>query len=457
MSEPSTRHFGTDGIRGKANRFPLTAAFAVRFGAAVADVFLSRRGESRNWPTVVVGKDTRQSCDMLESAVAAGIASRGVDVRLAGVVPTPAVSLLVREEEALCGVVVSASHNPFDDNGLKLFGPDGGKLDDALEAAVEARLAQLDGPGADEGGPVGRIAALPRAAERYVSFVRATAGGDGELLRGMHIALDAANGAASETSDEILRSLGAKVTAYHHHPNGLNINLDCGCTHPRVIEALVRESGADVGVAHDGDADRVLLCDETGSVLDGDEIMAIAALSMIRAGTLRGKTLVATVMSNAGLDEAVAAAGGRVVRAGVGDRQVLAEMRRGNFNLGGEQSGHFIFADLHGTGDGAIAAVQILKAMRESGLPLSELRRAMRKFPQAQRSVRVREKPPLGGLAADDRAAELERTLGSSGRVLLRYSGTEPLLRILVEGPDAESAEAEAEALAQLVREEIGA
>jgi phosphoglucosamine mutase len=459
MSEATRRYFGTDGIRGKANRFPLTAGFAVRFGQAVAEIFLERRGDSRAWPVAVVGKDTRQSGDMLESAVAAGIASRGIDVRLAGVVPTPAVSLLVREEAAAFGVVVSASHNPFDDNGLKLFGPDGSKLDDALETAIEARLAAGrggEGETAEDAGPVGRIAALPKAAERYVAFVRASAGGDGELLRGLRIALDAANGAASETSEEILRSLGARVSAAHHHPNGLNINLGCGCTHPEAIEALVRETGADVGVSHDGDADRVLLCDETGSVLDGDEIMAIAALSMIRAGTLRDKTLVATVMSNGGLDEAVRAAGGKVLRAGVGDRYVLEAMRGGGYNLGGEQSGHFVFADHNATGDGALAAVQVLRMMRESGLPLSELRRAMRKLPQAQRSVRVRERRALEGLAAADRVARLEQALGEAGRVLVRYSGTEPLLRILVEGPDAAFVEAEAEALARAVAEEIG-
>lgn len=455
MSGATRRYFGTDGIRGRANVPPLVPEFVVRLGQAAADVFLARRGDSRTWPVVVIGKDTRQSCDMLESAIAAGLTSRGIDVRLAGVVPTPAVALLTREEGAAFGIVISASHNPFEDNGIKFFGPDGYKLDDALELEIESLL---EGPDKTTwSGPVGRIAALPDAADRYVAFIRASAGGGHELFRGLHLALDAANGAASETSAEILHSLGAKLSVFHHHPSGININLDCGCTHPGVIGALVRETKADAGVAHDGDADRVLLCDETGSVLDGDEIMAIAALSMIRAGTLKENTLVATVMSNAGLDEAVRAAGGRVVRAGVGDRYVIEAMREGGYNLGGEQSGHFIFHDHNTTGDGILAAVQVLKMMRESGKPLSELRQVMTKFPQVLRNLRVREKRPLAELSAAPRIAALEAALGESGRVLLRYSGTEALLRLLVEGRDAGFIESEADAIAAEIREEIGA
>jgi phosphoglucosamine mutase len=454
MSDVTRRYFGTDGIRGKANVPPLVPEFVVRLGQAAADVFLARRGDSRTWPVVVIGKDTRQSCDMLESAIAAGLTSRGIDVRLADVIPTPAVARLTVEEGAVFGIVISASHNPFEDNGIKFFGPDGYKLDDALELAIESLLESPDRT--PYSGPVGRIATLPDAAERYVAFIRASAGADRELFRGLHLALDAANGAASETSAEILHSLGAKVSVFHHHPSGININLDCGCTHPEVIGALVRETGAHAGVAHDGDADRVLLCDETGSVLDGDEIMAIAALSMIRAGTLKENTLVATVMSNAGLDEAVRAAGGRVVRAGVGDRYVIEAMRKGGYNLGGEQSGHFIFHDHNTTGDGILAAVQVLKRMRESGKPLSELRKVMTKFPQVLRNLRVREKPPLGELSAAPRIAALEAALGESGRVLLRYSGTEALLRLLVEGRDAAFIGSEADAIAAEIQGEIG-
>lgn len=450
------RYFGTDGIRGRANRPPLVPDFAVKLGMAAAEVFLSRRsGSSALWPIAIIGKDTRQSCDMLESAVAAGLTARGVDVRLVGVVPSPAVAWLVREEGAAFGIVVTASHNSFEDNGLKFFGPDGYKLDDALEREIESRLERSEGSA--EAGPVGRIAPFADAAERYVAWVRESAGCDRELFRGLHIALDTANGSASHTSPEILRSLGAKVSVYHHHPSGININLDCGCTHPAEIGRIVRESGADVGVSHDGDADRVLLCDETGSPLDGDEIMAIAALAMIEAGTLHDKTLVATVMSNAGLDEALRSAGGRVVRTGVGDRYVIEAMRRGGYNFGGEQSGHFIFHDHNRTGDGILAAVQVLKIMRESGAPLSELRRVMTKFPQVLRNLRVREKRPLDRLAAAPRVAALERALGDAGRVMLRYSGTEPLLRVLVEGRDAAFIAAEAEAIAAEIHDEIGA
>ncbi len=448
------RYFGTDGIRGRANVGCLTAGFAVRLGEAAADTFLARRERTGTWPTVVVGKDTRQSCDMLESAVAAGLTSRGIDVRLAGVVPTPAVAMLVRDEGAAFGIVVSASHNPFEDNGIKFFGPEGYKLDDALEREIESRL---DGAApVPHEGSVGRVAVQEGVADRYVAFIRASVGEDRDLLRGLRIAIDTANGAASVTSPEILRSLGAKVTAYHHHPNGININRDCGCTHPTEIGRIVRETGVDVGVSHDGDADRVLLCDETGSILDGDEIMAIAALSMIARGSLQDKTLVATVMSNAGLDEALRAVGGRVVRAAVGDRYVIEEMRRGGYNFGGEQSGHFIFRDHNTTGDGILAAVQVLKILRESGAPLSELRRAMTKFPQVLRNLRVREWRPLEALAAAPRIAALEKTLGNSGRVLLRYSGTEPLLRLLVEGRDADFIAAEADALIAAIHKEIG-
>lgn len=455
MTQLARRYFGTDGIRGRANAFPLVPEFVTRLGRAAATVLLAGRADPRAWPTVIIGKDTRQSCDMLESAIAAGLTSQGIDVRLAGVVPTPAVAQLTREERAAFGIVISASHNPFEDNGIKFFGPDGYKLDDTAELEIESLL---DNEGAlPPGGPVGRIADLPHAAERYIAAIRASVGDDGGLLRGLHIALDTANGASSVTSAEILHSLGAKVSAIHHHPNGININAGCGCTHPEVIGAFVRECGTVVGVAHDGDADRVLLCDETGSILDGDEILAIAALAMLREDRLAGRTLVATVMSNTGLDEAIRAAGGQVIRAGVGDRYVIEAMRKGGYNLGGEQSGHFIFHDYNTTGDGILAAVQVLKILRESGQALSELRQVMRKFPQAHRNIRIREKRPLDALAASAQILRLEQALGQQGRVLLRYSGTEPLLRLLIEGPDADLIAAEADAISAAIHSEIGA
>ncbi len=455
MSENKRRFFGTDGIRGRANTPPLTPGFVVRLARAAAGAFRERASSSRSWPTVVIGKDTRQSCDMLESAMAAGLTSCGIDVQLVGVVPTPAVAMMTRDSGAIFGVVISASHNPFEDNGIKFFGPDVYKLEDSLEAEIEDRI--LNTHEDPSGGAVGRVSMIPDATEKYVAFVRDSAGGDGDLFDGMVIALDAANGAAYRSSEAVLKSLGAKVITRHHHPSGLNINLDCGCTHPEVIESLVRETGAHLGVSHDGDADRVLICDENGSVLDGDELMAIAAVSMLGNGTLAKGTLVATVMSNAGLDEAVAAAGGNVIRAGVGDRYVIELMREGGYNFGGEQSGHFIFHDHNTTGDGIVAAVQLIRMMKESGKQFSELRRVMNRFPQAQRNIRVTEKLPLAELKAADRLSVVEETLGSSGRVLLRYSGTEHLLRLLIEGRDADYINREADALVAMIRDQIGA
>ena len=288
-------------------------------------------------------------------------------------------------------------------------------------------------------------------------MIRSGIGGSSDLFSGLTIALDASNGASYETSVAVLRSLGAEVLSFHDQPNGININEDCGCTHPQVIEALVSETGADVGISHDGDADRVLLCDEKGSVLDGDEIMAIAAVGLLEKGLLAKNTLVATVMSNAGLEEAVQKAGGQVVRAGVGDRYVMEAMKEHGYNLGGEQSGHFIFRDHNTTGDGIVSALQLLQIMKEKGKPLSELRRLLTKFPQVQRNVRVSAKPDLESLASASLIAEIRDALGEAGRVMLRYSGTEPLLRILIEGKDAEWIGAQADRLAEAIGAEIGA
>ncbi len=453
MSDTKRQFFGTDGIRGKANVYPLTPEFTLRLGQAVAELLLEENNTSREWPTVVIGKDTRQSGDMLEQAIAAGLNSRGVDVYLAGVVPTPAVAMLTRKRSAILGVVISASHNPFEDNGIKFFGPDGFKFDDAFERELERRV--LTEATAHEGA-TGRCFLMENAAEDYVAFVREGVGNDSELLDGVDIALDAANGASFRTSAAALHSLGARVTSFHDQPNGININADCGCTHTEVIEGLVKEIGSQVGVSHDGDADRVLLCDENGSVLDGDEIMAIAAVAMIEEGTLKDNTLVATVMSNAGLEEAVRNAGGQVIRAGVGDRYVLEIMKEQGYNLGGEQSGHFIFLDHNTTGDGLVSTLQLLRIMKKKGQPLSELRKVLTKLPQAQRNVRVSRKPELEEMEAAAKVAEIEKVLGDSGRVLIRYSGTEPLMRILIEGRDAELIERQADELAAAIQQEIG-
>ncbi|MEM9478703.1 MAG: phosphoglucosamine mutase [Verrucomicrobiota bacterium] len=449
MSDSKKRQlFGTDGVRGRANVHPITAEMALSLGRAAARVL----GKNATGPCVI-GKDTRASGDFLESAVAAGVAAEGVDVQLAGVIPTPAVAYLCRELGGSFGVVISASHNPFHDNGIKFFAGDGYKLDDESELALEALALANRFEGSET---VGRISPLMGALEKYVAMAVASMGG-GAPLRGMKIALDNANGAAYLTSTQVLTELGADLTTFHAAPNGTNINADCGCTHPEIIGGLVKESGAQVGVSHDGDADRVILCDETGDPLDGDEMLAIIGVDMIDKGRLVQNTLVGTIMSNCGLDECIEARGGKVVRAGVGDRYVMQGMQKGGFNLGGEQSGHVICRDYNTTGDGILAALCVLRIMVESGKPLSELRTVMSKFPQILINVAVREKPPLEELSAAQEAIdETESTLGTGGRVLVRYSGTEPKLRVQVEGKDEKFIQEAAEKIAAAVTGQIG-
>ncbi len=446
--------FGTDGIRGKANVYPLTSEFAHRLGQSAAQV-LGGDAESDAPQKVVIGKDTRQSGDMLECAIAAGLNSMGVDVILAGVIPTPAVAFLTRKVGAFAGIVISASHNPFGDNGIKFFGPDGFKLDDEVEFRMEQAVLSKDP--IELSSSVGRTESYQDAVSEYVAQVIDSCGLKRGALTGMKIALDAANGASYLTSPQILRELGATVEVFHNEPTGININEDCGCTHADVIEKLVRDTGAHVGIAHDGDADRVLIADETGSVLDGDELMAIAALFMIEKGELPENTLVATVMSNAGLEKALTAAGGKVKRTGVGDRYVIEAMREGGYTLGGEQSGHFIFLNQATTGDGIVAAVQLLQVCLEKNVPFSQLRTCLKKLPQVQRNIRVTRKPEVDDLIAAPLIEGVERELGDAGRVLVRYSGTEPLMRLLVEGESESFITDKIEAIAEAIRSEIGA
>ena len=429
----SRKLFGTDGMRGRANETPVTPETAVRLGRAVGFLFCKKTGTQH--PRFVIGRDTRRSGPMLEAALVAGLNSVGANALLAGVIPTPAVALLVRELGADGGVVISASHNPAEDNGLKLFGGDGYKLDDALEERLEQLIltAEIDWV-RPAGESIGTVSPIADAVRRYGEMVKASV--PGMSLHGLRIAVDCANGASFQTTPEVLQELGASLSLFHASPDGMNINADCGSTHPEEISRLVRKSGAQIGISHDGDADRLVLCDEQGEVVDGDEILAMTALDALRRGTLADNTLVATVMSNFGLDECLATAGGRVLRTAVGDRYVVEEMRRGDFSIGGEQSGHLIFRDHGTTGDGLLAALQVLRIMTESGRPLSELRRVLKKYPQAQRNLKVREKPPLDSL--DEVAALVSATeaaLAGQGRVLLRYSGTEPKVRLLIEGP----------------------
>ncbi|MCS7063758.1 MAG: phosphoglucosamine mutase [Methylacidiphilales bacterium] len=426
--------FGTDGIRGVANQEPVTAEIALRLGKAVAQVF-SETGRRR----VLVGRDTRLSCDMLESAVVAGLTSGGMDVTLLGVVPTPAVALLTKNFGAAAGIMISASHNSFEDNGLKVFQSDGYKCSPEIEAHLENLILQK---GMDTTSPIGfgigRVSYFENAAGFYklkaqdsFSFT--------ERLHGIKIVVDCANGAATETTPSVLRELGAEVITIHAQPDGCNINHHCGSTHPEALLQAMKEHQAQIGIAHDGDADRVLLCDENHELLDGDEILAIIALDFLKQKRLQHATVVATHMSNLGLDEALSQAGGKVVRVPIGDKHVIEEMLRGDYNLGGEQSGHIIVRDYATTGDGLVTALQILRIMKVSHQPLSQLRKCINKYPQAQFNVNVREKPPLESIPEITQALrEAEKALGNQGRVLLRYSGTEPKIRLLVEAKNAD-------------------
>lgn len=462
MSETQRALFGTDGVRGVANIEPVTAETALRLGRAAAHVItgLNRHPRTANAAraTIVVGKDTRQSGYMLESALVAGITSLGADVLLLGPLPTPGVAYITRSLRADAGVVLSASHNPYEDNGIKFFRHDGYKLDDDLEKRIEHLLftGEIDSvrPTADR---IGRAKRIDDAIGRYVeqaksSFPR------GMTLESIHIAVDTGNGAAYKSTPAILSELGASVTVAHNHPDGTNINAGCGSTHPEAIQKLVRETGAAVGITHDGDADRALLCDENGEIVDGDEILAIAATAMIAQGRLASNCLVATIMSNFGLDEALRNAGGTLLRTQVGDRHVIAEMMRRNLNVGGEQSGHMIFRDFATTGDGIVSALQILAIMAETGKPLSELKKCLTKYPQAQRNLRVTSKPNLDDLSGfAGLRSEVEKDLADRGRILVRYSGTEPKVRVLVEGPDQDTVDRHADRLAEALQSSIGA
>ena len=453
------RYFGTDGVRGPSGGPVVNESFACRLGAAAARHF-RHRGAARG-AEVLLGRDPRQSGPALEAAVAAGIAAEGLLPVSLGVVPTPAVARAVRGGGAAFGVVITASHNPAPDNGIKFFGPGGLKLDEAAEAAIEAQLEAIAAPAA--GGPAAPIS-RPEAAREYVAAVARLlpAGhgpGEGDpavALAGWTIALDTANGAACATSPAVLQALGASVVAIGNEPDGRNINAGVGSEHPEQLCALVRKTGARLGLAQDGDGDRGLLCDERGGLLDGDEILTLLAVHALRHGRLANRTLVVTVQSNLGVDAAVEAAGGRVVRTSVGDREVAARMQAEGATLGGESSGHIICGEVSTSGDGLVAALKVIEVMRATGQPLSELRHALKKFPQATASLPVagqRALDQLPGLQAAIRATEAE--LGARGRVLVRYSGTEPKIRLLVEGPDAGPVHAGLARLQRAVRAEL--
>lgn len=439
-------YFGTDGIRGQANRHPMTPEVALRVGMAAGKHFRSR-DERRH--LVVIGKDTRLSGYMIEPALVAGFTSVGMDVRLFGPLPTPGVAMMTRSLRADLGVMISASHNAFTDNGIKLFGPDGYKLSDEQELAIEARMDE----GLDQNlaGPsdLGRVQRIDDSQARYIEIAKATF--PRRLnLSGMRIVIDCANGAAYKVAPEALYELGAEVIRVGVAPNGFNINQECGSTHPAAMQMAVKEFRADIGIALDGDADRLVICDEKGQVIDGDQIMALIAADWARRDKLRGGGVVATVMSNLGLERFLAARNLTLERTQVGDRYVMARMREAGFNLGGEQSGHLILSDFSTTGDGLLAALQVLAVLKESDRPMSALARQFEPSPQKLENVRFSGGKPLEDAQVLKVIADAEKRLSGAGRLVIRPSGTEPLIRIMAEGDDEKLVN-------QLVKEIAGA
>ncbi|VWX53555.1 phosphoglucosamine mutase [Novosphingobium sp. 9U] len=431
----SKQFFGTDGIRGRTNAGVMTAAMAMKAGQAAGTRFL--RGAHRH--RVVIGKDTRLSGYMLENAMVAGFTSVGMDVVLLGPMPTPAVALLTQELRADVGVMISASHNPYEDNGIKLFGPDGFKLSDADELAIEAMLSQDLALAASE--EIGRARRIDDARGRYIHAVKASLAKE-IRLDGLKIAVDCANGAAYQVAPSAFWELGAEVTALGVNPNGKNINANCGSTHVGALQETVVSSGADIGIALDGDADRLIVVDEKGQVVDGDQIMALIGSEWASQGRLLGGGVVATVMSNLGLERFLQGRGLELVRTAVGDRHVLEAMRRGGYNVGGEQSGHMILLDHATTGDGTVAALQVLAALVSSGKRASELLHVFDPVPQLLRNVRFAGGKPLEADSVKSVIADAEASLNGKGRLVIRPSGTEPVIRVMAEGDDAGEVEA---------------
>jgi phosphoglucosamine mutase len=447
------RIFGTDGVRGIANKEPMTAEMALQLGRAIAYVFKKEDHRHR----IVVGKDTRLSGYMLESALMAGICSMGVDALMVGPLPTPGIAFITSSMRADAGVVISASHNPYQDNGIKFFSREGFKLPDEMELEIESFIFDNEDPThRPTASEVGKAYRFEDATGRYIVFAKHSFP-DELTLEGLTIAVDCANGAAYKVAPAVFEELGAKVVAIGIEPNGENINLNCGPLHTEGLRKAVLDSGADVGFAIDGDGDRCIMIDEKGEEVDGDHIMAMIAISMIKEGTLKKKTLVSTIMSNSALEEAIEGAGGKVVRTGVGDRYVVEEMRKNGYNLGGEQSGHIIFFDHTTTGDGIITALQALKMIVQEAKPVSELAKVLTPYPQVLVNVPVKEKKPVEEMTEVSAALRrISEKLGRSGRAFIRYSGTEALARITIEGKDRAEIEAMASELEGLLMKEVG-
>ncbi|MDD2710024.1 MAG: phosphoglucosamine mutase [Verrucomicrobiae bacterium] len=458
IDREANRLFGTDGVRGVANVEPVTAETALKLGRAAAHWFRKSNGsreEGRH--RIIIGKDTRLSGYMLENAMVAGITSMGVDTLLVGPLPTPGVAYMTRSLRCDAGIVLTASHNPYEDNGIKFFRHDGYKLDDRVETEIEELVftGKIDSirPTATE---IGKAARVDDALGRYIEYVKSSVPRQMNL-EGLRVVVDVANGATYKSTPCILRELGAEVIVLHNTPDGTNINRECGSTYPDVIAGAVHQYRADVGIAHDGDGDRVILADEHGRIVNGDTILAITALAALQAGHLRHNTLVATVMSNLALDHVIQRAGGSVVRTAVGDRYVLEKLLEIDGNIGGEQSGHMIFRDFATTGDGIVSALQVLKIMVDSGRRLGDLATCLKPYPQALKNLKVKAKPPLENMPeVMDLVRSAEREMGDRGRVLLRYSGTEPKVRLLIEGENREQIEVHAMRIVEKLQETIG-
>ncbi|TYR34650.1 phosphoglucosamine mutase [Mesorhizobium microcysteis] len=425
------RYFGTDGIRGRANRLPMTAEVAMRVGMAVGMSF--QRGNHRH--RVVLGKDTRLSGYMIENAMVAGFCAAGMDVFLLGPIPTPGVAMLVRSLRADIGVMISASHNPYYDNGIKLFGPDGYKLSDEIEARIEQLLDRDVDIALADAEALGRAKRVDGVHDRYIEFAKRTLPRS-MSLSGLRIVVDCANGAGYKVAPAALWELGAEVIAINDEPNGLNINEDCGSTHPLGLAKKVHEVRADIGIALDGDADRVVIVDETGAIVDGDQLMALIAESWHRSGRLSGGGLVATIMSNLGLERFMGDIGLSLHRTKVGDRYVVEHMRAHGFNVGGEQSGHVVLSDFSTTGDGLVSALQVLACIKRADRPVSEVCRKFEPVPQVLKNVRFAGSAPLEHKTVKEAIAEAQARLGEKGRLVIRPSGTEPLIRVMAEADD---------------------
>ena len=447
------RLFGTDGIRGVANVEPMTSETALKLGRAAGHVFKTRPGRHR----IVIGKDTRLSGYMIESALTSGICSMGVDVLLVGPMPTPAIAFLARSLRADAGVMISASHNPYEDNGIKFFSRDGLKLPDEVERQIEELVVSgsIDSlrPTASD---IGKAFRIDDAEGRYIEFVKRSLP-KGFDLEGLKVVVDCAHGAAYKVAPHIYRELGAQVTVLGDKPDGMNINRECGSVSPHVLQETVKGEGAALGVAHDGDADRAVFVSEDGRTVDGDQILGALALDLKKHDQLARKTMVTTVMSNLGLEQAMTNAGIKVVRTAVGDRYILERMLAEDYNFGGEQSGHIIFLDHNTTGDGLVSALQVMALMRRTEKSLSQLAEQIRLYPHTLVNVRVREKKDLAGIPAFQQALRAhDASLNGCGRILVRYSGTEPLVRILVEAEDPHRVQEIAQHLAHVLRTEVG-